>query len=594
VSLIMHNSGKTWQVKTPFLLVCLFGVIFATMLFLQSTLPIYDPDFWWHLKTGETIVQGGELLQSDPFSFHEPNGESAREKIILRGYWLWQVAAYNLYSLLGLNGVLLLKFFTIVAMVTTLVLQFCRQRISVGLAAPLLVVGFWLTSNFPLERPQAVSFLFAIILVGFLTSVRRGGRLGLSLPIMMCLWANAHNGFVFGDLILLCFAVGVVAEYRHDLPKMKNLLVWTCAGVAASLVNPNGGAVFLELFSFQGSNMMHRVLEFQSTWISFEGGRHVYALLWLLIALYFVAVVILRQCYWPELLISAFLAYASVSYTRNVPFFALAMLPSIGWSWREVLQRWRFSGSQIVGLISTSFAILMSLWLAQSYWKSSEPGEKMRMFYPVEAADFLDKSGLHGRVFNDYGFGGYLLWRLSPEFKFFIDGRALSPDIFEDYHRINNASAKATIGQSDYLTLINSYKIEYVLNPIYDPYTGNVLPLMIRLLERPEWTPIYLDKKVYVLARLSEDNQTTFKVERIEKDEFKKRLLLIYGSLQQNNPQQVRFRVARAGLLIYMGNYEAAKSDVDAIVAMAPNHSSLPSLQRALQVLAWRRTRSLN
>ena len=216
------------------------------------------------------------------------------------------------------------------------------------------------------------------------------------------------------------------------------------------------------------------------------------------------------------------------------------------------------------------------------------------MFYPVEAADFLDKSGLHGRVFNDYAFGGYLLWRLSPEFKFFIDGRAMSPDIFEDYHGISSASANAITGQSDYLTMINSYKIEYVLTSIYDPYTGDVPPLMIRLLERPEWVPIYLDKKVYVLARLSEDIQTTLKVERIEKDEFKKRLLLIYQYLQKNNPQQVRFRVARAGLLIYMGNYEAAKSDLDAIVAMAPNHSSLPSLQRALQVLAWRRTKSLN
>ena len=235
----MFNSCKTWQVKTQFLLAWLFGVVFSLMLFLQSTQPIYDPDFWWHLKTGETIVQGGELLESDPFSFHETNGVSAREKIILKGYWLWQVAAYNLYSLLGLNGVLLLKFLTVVAMATTLVLQFYRKRISVGLAAPLLVVGFWLTSNFPLERPQAVSFLFAIILVGLLTSVRRGGRLGPSLPIIMCLWANVHSGFVFGDLILFCFAVGVVAEYRHDLPKMKNLLVWTCAGVAASLVLNN-------------------------------------------------------------------------------------------------------------------------------------------------------------------------------------------------------------------------------------------------------------------------------------------------------------------------------------------------------------------
>ena len=30
---------------------------------------ISDPDFWWHLKTGEYIVQHGSLPVPDPFSF---------------------------------------------------------------------------------------------------------------------------------------------------------------------------------------------------------------------------------------------------------------------------------------------------------------------------------------------------------------------------------------------------------------------------------------------------------------------------------------------------------------------------------------------
>jgi len=42
----------------------------------------------------------------------------------------------------------------------------------------------------------------------------------------MCLWANVHSGFVVGDLILPCFAVGVMIKYRHDLARAKNFLSW--------------------------------------------------------------------------------------------------------------------------------------------------------------------------------------------------------------------------------------------------------------------------------------------------------------------------------------------------------------------------------
>ncbi|MDG5467841.1 hypothetical protein P9J64_05815 [Deltaproteobacteria bacterium IMCC39524] len=590
----MSFANKTWQDKIHFILAALFILAFAITLFFQASKPIYDPDFWWHLKTGELIVDKGGLLETDPFSFHDNSEHSFREKNALQGYWLWQVSVSTLYEILGLNGILLHNVLISFAIVSLLVWQFYRQRINICLAAPLLLSGFLLTRYFPLERPQVFSFFFAIFLVGMLLSVRRGGRLGFALPIIMCIWANVHGGFVFGSLILLCFSAGVVVEYRQNPVKMKSLLAWIAAGLAATLVTPNVGGIYLELFRFHGSDLMNLVPEYQSTWVSFVKGRQIYSLLWVLIALYFTTVLILRKIYWPELLIAIFLAYISVRYTRNVPFFALAMLPAIGSSCSAVLQRWKPHGSQLVGFISTILAISVTLWLATSYWKIWQPGEKMRMFYPVEAADFLATSGLDGKVFNDYALGGYLLWRLSPEFRFFIDGRAINPDVFEEYHRIYKASTNAISGQSDYLTLINSYKIDYVLQPSYDPYTGNVQPLMTRLLERPEWVPIYLDRKVFILAKLDDRNKSILERHQIEKDEFKNRLLLIYNQLQQANPRQIRFRVARAGMLIYMGYYDEARKEVDTIATIAPGNSSLPSLRQGLQILSWRRSRSLN
>ena len=52
----MHDPVRIGQGKLRFWL----GP-FSCRLFLQATKPIFDPDFWWYLKTGQTMVQVGAL-----------------------------------------------------------------------------------------------------------------------------------------------------------------------------------------------------------------------------------------------------------------------------------------------------------------------------------------------------------------------------------------------------------------------------------------------------------------------------------------------------------------------------------------------------
>ncbi|GAG27787.1 unnamed protein product, partial [marine sediment metagenome] len=42
---------------------------------------------------------------------------------------------------------------------------------------------------------------------------------------------------------------------------------------------------------------------------------------------------------------------------------------------------------------------------------------------PVEAVDYLLKNNLPGEIFNSYDHGSYLIYRLYPERKVYIDGR---------------------------------------------------------------------------------------------------------------------------------------------------------------------------
>jgi len=565
----------------------LFGLVLAVCLFLHATKPISNSDFWWHLKSGETMVTQQGLLHTDPFTFHPDENPTSREKVILKGYWLWQIAAFGLYSLLGFNGIFLLNLLTVGAIATCLAWQMQRFAINWGVAAPLLTMGFTLFRNYDLERPTSATFLCAVILMGLLCQACRGGRLGLALPAVMCLWANLHGGFVVGDLMLACFALGAVIEYRHDRPRVQNLLLWAAAGIVASFLNPNGPLALIEVFNFIGKPIQTGIVEYNSTWSVFREGSTVVVILWLLVALYFLGVTLSRRIYWPEFLIAIFLAWFSISYQRNIAFFSLAMLPAIGLTWREAAQRgsWRLPAATAPMAIVITTALL--LWPTQAQWRGQRGAPAVAQIYPEAGIDFLEKSKLEGRMFNSYEYGGYLLWRLGPRMKIFIDGRGLDEQVYADYGKISAASHVLIHGRREYEVLLDQYGIDYVIQPIYDGY-GNVQPLMKVLLGKADWRPVYLDSQVYVLARSTAGNDKTISSLAFDKEEFKARLLLTYSSLCNSYPQEVGFRVARAGMLIYLGRYQEAKAEVDTIASFAPGEKMLPNLRRELNLLAGR------
>jgi hypothetical protein len=566
-----------------------FWSALSVFLFMYGTRPLIDPDLWWHLKSGAVMIENRGLLQTDPFTFTGDGVVSAREALILKGYWLWQITAYGLYSLFSYNGIFLLNILTIGAITGVLIWQLQRRQVGPALSAFLLSAGLFLVSStYPLERPQVISLLFIALLLAHLQEVRDGGRLGWTLPLLMILWPQFHGGYVVGVLILLCFAVGVVMEYRQDPPRLRHLLLWAALGILATFLNPNGGEVYVELFSFYNSEVMIGISEFKSTWEKFQTGSHWVAVLWGLIAIYFIGLWYSRRLYWPELIVALFLAYFSVKHARNIGLFPVAMLPLIGAHYLEGARRreWRLS-TFFSSLLLTIGAVFL-LWLSYSLWHVRQGSGPVKAIYPENAIEFLHDSKLQGNMFNDYTYGGYLLWRLSPQIKIFIDGRGMEPQVFTDWQKLSVASNTWVLGRREYEVLLERYAIDYIIQPIYDG-EGNIQFLMKTLLSKPEWVPIYLDSTVYILARLNAGNAAAIDAYRIEKEEFKTRMLLIINYISQSAPQEIGYQVARAGMLLYMGMYDEAKAQVEVVAARSPKERSLSYLQNDLSILRTKR-----
>src|SRR5512137_2497119 len=75
-------------------------------IFLWTLRPIADPDFWWHLRTGQLIVQTHTIPRTDPFSFTKAGGPWITHE------WLSEVFIFGLFHM-GNYG-LLIFFFSII------------------------------------------------------------------------------------------------------------------------------------------------------------------------------------------------------------------------------------------------------------------------------------------------------------------------------------------------------------------------------------------------------------------------------------------------------------------------------------------------
>jgi hypothetical protein len=98
----------------------LFAALFFIALFVMGVRETLDADMWWHLRTGEYIVQNG-IPQQDVFSFTVPDHAWVTHE------WLSQVVMWLGYEAVGFPGLIVL-FALLTAVTYWLVYLVCDGR----------------------------------------------------------------------------------------------------------------------------------------------------------------------------------------------------------------------------------------------------------------------------------------------------------------------------------------------------------------------------------------------------------------------------------------------------------------------------------
>jgi hypothetical protein len=83
----------------------------------------------------------------------------------------------------------------------------------------------------------------------------------------------------------------------------------------------------------------------------------------------------------------------------------------------------------------------------------------LESYYPVSAVDYLEDYETPGNLFSDYGWGGYLDFRLR-DYKVFLDGRA---DLYPD--ELFMAWLDATNAKPGWEETLARYDVQYILLP---------------------------------------------------------------------------------------------------------------------------------
>jgi hypothetical protein len=446
---------------------------------------ISDSDFWWHLKTGEYIVTQHRLPWPDPFAYTTAGarpaypGEETTRRFNLTHEWLAQAVWYLVYRMGGFPAVVLWKalLLTTLCGLTGWVAGRRTGSWLWGIAAALAAAS--LAIEFAKDRPGILSYVFTAAFI----AIFEGRRRLWMVPVLAVIWANCHGGFFLGWMV--CAAYAAEALLRRS-PDARRILAAGGLAVLLTGANPNGFSVIATVWRYRQSPMQATLIEWSRP--DLWGPPYAFDVL-----LYASAVALalawkrVRPADW--ILFAAFAA-ASLTAFRNVLLIGLLapVLIAAYFPWKRRLP------------VLAQFAAAAMLALALAWGTMRGSCFQLRVAewrYPAGAAAFLIRNRISAPLFNTYEYGGYLIWK---GVRVFIDGRALSETVFQDYRWILAAPPTSAARAQ----LLGRYGIGAIVGNAFEYNSGVLYPLVLALVEpaaAEAWHLVYEDPQSMVFLR---------------------------------------------------------------------------------------------
>ena len=431
-----------------------------------------DPDFGWHIKMGEFILNSGIPL-TDPFSYTMPSYPFVDHE------WLTNILVFLGYKNIGWVGLgIAFSLITVLSLLTAFKFDFKKKYFTLPF---ILSAGVLL--GFIGIRPQVISWLFFAVLVFIFLAKNYSQKVKFFIPPFFLIWANLHGGFILGLFIFLIF---IFTNFYSQKRTNFTILIIFILSCVITLLNPYGINLHKEiLISIFDSSLRFSIYEWMPAIFSYS------PIVWIYVSISIALFYKYRASFTLfEKATYIFLFISGISSVRNLPLwaiFASFVLFKSSLLFENDIMRFKFGLERlnkayyflvVFSFFALIFPIIIDLPGLSAINESN--------FYPDKAVNYLKKSPSQGQVLSEYGWGGYLIWKY-PEKKTFIDGRMPS------WRRSRSPKGESNYAFKEYKALMNGdvslkteaekYNIDTILLPSFKEEKLNPIAKILDKLE---------------------------------------------------------------------------------------------------------------
>jgi hypothetical protein len=476
----------------------LVALLVAVVVVLSVTYSRYDPDMWHHLAVGRFIWEQHRFPTTQLWiwpTYGEPDVDWA---------WGFEALLWPFWKLGGLTGIYVWRWLSTLA-VFALVWTAARRMGARGFI-PLVVIA--LAAIACRERAQARPEVVVVILlaaeIALLEARRHGARVRAAwlVPIALA-WANTHITYY---LFFVVLGIHVLASHlpprREGAPPVRELWLAGLASAAIMFVNPSGWRTLWQPFEYwlvwRHEPMFATVGELAPV----AWGSHVWdgllplVVLWPLLAL---ARVRRAGLDYVEAGMCVFFTALILAGQRFTSFHTLVAAVYVSrdlseWAGRLRPPAWLAGAWPRAGLAAAACALVALPNLLG-------PAFPIRMaiagdWTPIGASDFIERHGLHGRMFNSaFDQGGYLCFRFWPR-------RDQLPfmgiHLEEGSQAMHQMYIDALSNERGWRRLVEVYRFDYLVRRRMESAADSSLAIQDR---DTVWARVFSDDAAYVYVR---------------------------------------------------------------------------------------------
>lgn len=415
------------------------GLVFLAVYILLAMIimrPVVVFDTFWHLQMGKDLLEHGLSPWVDHYSVRHLGNDISGVPVI------FQMLLYQFVSFFGeQDGFYYIRLLYITLIMLALWVYFRKIKANAYVVFVLLPLVASAISLRIIIRPEIFSYVFVVVCLVFYLNAQKkfATKEMLAICLLLLLWTNYHTSIIGYIIIFGLFLEKAINKVVHQDESIiwSHWVLWGLLIFSIGFIdlNLNGRPFIVQHFLLATINVMSQgygqyIQEYSSTY-SGHSTNVLTHVSWVLSAYVVVWSVVKKQ--YGFAFVVALMTYFSWSTVRLLSVVLLINMCVLALYWTQFLSSSHFlnlrgSIKKALFIVSVCVSLMTLYFLAEKAQRGVALGELRQAFlerrYPAQVVDYLARYQNGGNILNALEYGGYLLYKLSPDYKIYYDGRS--------------------------------------------------------------------------------------------------------------------------------------------------------------------------